>query len=276
MQTMWRRIAVTGLSMMLGTTLAANAANAAADAGYRVASKRVREGPVRCYYLSVDSERHHLFLTRGDHLDVFDLQKQQVVGTIPSTAGVHGVAVAADLGLGFTSNGGANAVTVFKLDTFAPVATVAVGAGPDALIYDPATRRVSVANAKGNSLSVIDAATNKLDATIALPGAPETAAVDGKGRLFVAIEDKNAIAAVDTRTTKLAATHSVAPASHEPAGLAIDPQAGLLFAGCHNQKVAIVDAGSGKVVGSAPIGRGHDAVAFDAQRKLLSASHGDG
>src|SRR5437763_9956524 len=129
MLTMWRCIAVTGLSMMLGTALTVHAA----DAGYRVAGKRILEGPVRWDYLSVDSERHHLFLTRGDHVDVFDLQKQQVIGTIASTAGVHGVAVAADLGLGFTSNGGANAVTVFNLDTLAPVTTVAVGSGPDAL-----------------------------------------------------------------------------------------------------------------------------------------------
>jgi len=265
----WRFMAVAGLSALFGTALAA-------DVAYRVADKHVLEGPVRWDYLSVDSQRHRLFLTRGDHVDVFDLERQQVVGAIAGTQGVHGVALAADLGLGFTSNGAANSVTVFKLDTLAPVATVAVGKGPDALVYDPATRHVFVANAKDDSLSVIDAATWKLDATIPLPGAPETAVVDGKGKLFIALEDKNAIAEIDTRKQKLLATHSVAPLCDEPAGLAIDLQARLLYAGCHNQKLVVVDARTGKVVGSAPIGHGNDAVTVDQERKLVFASNGDG
>lgn len=272
MHTMRRRAAAAGLFTLLGTTLAAHAG----DSGYRVTDKRVLDGPVRWDYVSMDSGRHHLFLTRGDHVDVYDVQKREVVGTIPSTPGVHGVAVAADLGLGFSSNGAANDVTVFRLDTLGPIATVAVGAGPDSLVYDTATRRVFVANGKADSLSVIDAATKKVEGTIALPGAPETAVVDGKGRLFVALEDRNAIAEIDTDKLKLVAEHRVATVCEEPAGLAIDPQAGLLYAGCHNRKLAVVDARSGRVVGSAPIGRGNDAVAVDLQRKLVFASNGDG
>lgn len=272
MHTMWRYLTAAGLSAMLGTTLGAHAG----EGSYRVMDKRVLAGPVRWDYLSVDSERHHLFLTRGDHVDVYDVRKREVVGSIPATPGVHGVAVAADLGLGFSSNGAANTVTVFHLDTLAPLATVAVGAGPDSLVYDAATHRVFVANGKANSVSVVDAVTRKIAGTIALPGAPETAVVDGKGRLFVALEDRNAIAEIDTRKLKLVAEHRVAPACDEPAGLAIDPQAGLLYAGCHNQKLAIVDARSGKVVGAVPIGRGNDAVAVDLQRKLVFASNGDG
>ncbi|MGZ3184131.1 MAG: YVTN family beta-propeller repeat protein [Telluria sp.] len=260
---------------MAAWALAAAGAGAA-DPAYRVTDKQVLDGPVRWDYLSMDSERHHLFLTRGDHVDVFDVRTHQVVGTIAGTAGVHGVAVADDLGLGFTSNGAANSVTVFKLDTLAVIGTVAVGAGPDALVYDPATRRVFVANAKGRSLTVVDAQHAKVEATIPLSDSPETAVVDGHGRLFVAIEDKATLAEVDTRQMKLVAEHSVAPVCAEPAGLAIDVQAGLLFAGCHNQKVAVVDVRSGKVVGAAPIGRGNDAVAYDAQRKLAFASNGDG
>jgi YVTN family beta-propeller protein len=267
-----RLIVVTVVLAMLGTMLAASAANPV----YQVTDKHVLDGPVRWDYLSVDSQRHRLFLTRGDHVDVFDLQRQQVVGTIRETLGVHGVAVASDLGLGFTSNGAADTVTVFKLETLSPIATVAVGKGPDALIYDPVTHHVFVANAKANSLSVIDAASNKVDATIALPGAPETAVVDEQGTLFIAIEDKNAIAEIDTRKQKLVATYSVASVCDEPAGLAIDLLARLLFAGCHNQKLAIVDARTGKVLGSAPIGRGNDAVAVDQQRNLAFASNGDG
>jgi YVTN family beta-propeller protein len=272
MHTMWGSLRAAGLLALLGTAFAAHAG----EGTYRVTDKRVLEGPVRWDYLSVDSERHHLFLTRGDHVDVYDVRKREVVGSIPATPGVHGVAVAADLGLGFSSNGAGNTVTVFHLDTLAPVATVAVGAGPDSLVYDAATHRVFVANGKAHSLSVIDAATRKVEATIALPGAPETAVVDGKGRLFVALEDRNAIAEVDTGKLKLVAEHRIASACEEPAGLAIDPQAGLLYAGCHDQKLAIVDARSGKVVGAVPIGRGNDAVAIDLQRKLVFASNGDG
>ena len=248
----------------------------AAEPAYKVSATQVLEGPVRWDYLSMDPERHHLFLTRGDHVDVYDVAQQKVVGKIGPTPGVHGVAAAPDLGRAYTSNGGSNAVTVFDLNTFATIATVPVGSGPDALVYDPATHRVFVANAKGNSLSVIDGASNRVEATIALGGAPETAVVDGKGRLFVALEDRNAIAEIDTRSMKLIARHNVAPACDEPAGLAIDPQAGKLYAGCHNQTMVIVDTATGKVAGSAPIGRGNDAIAFDAQRKLAFASNGDG
>jgi YVTN family beta-propeller protein len=270
--TMLRCLAAAGLAALSGTTLAAHAG----DGGYRVTDKRVLDGPVRWDYVSMDSERHHLFLTRGDHVDVYDVQKREVVGTIPSTPGVHGVAVAADLGLGFSSNGAANAVTVFRLDTLVPIATVAVGAGPDSLVYDTATHRVFVANGAGNSMSVIDAGTRKVVGTIALPGAPETAVVDGKGRLFVALEDRNAIAEIDTDKLKLVAERRIASVCEEPAGLAIDPQGGLLYAGCHNRKLAVVDARTGRIVGSAAIGRGNDAVAIDLQRKLVFASNGDG
>ena len=257
---------------MLGAALGVQAY----DGAYRVTDKHVLEGPVRWDYLSVDSERHRLFLTRGDRVGVYDVRKREVVGSIPSTPGVHGVAVAADLGLGFSSNGASNSVTVFKLDTLAPQANVPVGSGLDALVYDTATRRVFVANGKDNSVSVVDAATVKVERTIALSGAPETAVVDGKGRLFVALEDRNAIAEIDTRKLKLIAEHRVAPVCDQPAGLTINPHAGLLYASCHNQKLVVVDIRTGKLVGTASIGRGNDAVAIDMQRKLVFASNGDG
>jgi len=248
----------------------------AAGPGYQVVDKQVLEGPVRWDYLSMDAARHHLFLTRGDHVDVFDVVEKRVTGTIAATAGVHGVAVASDLGHGYTSNGASNNVTVFDLESFKPLATIAVGAKPDALVYDTATHRVFVANGKSNSLSVIDAQTNKVEAEIALGGGPETAVVDGAGKLFVALEDKNEVLEVDTRALKVSRRFSVAPVCDEPAGLAINVQAKLLYAGCHNQKLAMLDAQSGKVVGSAAIGHGNDAVVFDPERGLVFASNGDG
>jgi YVTN family beta-propeller protein len=248
----------------------------AADAPYRIADRQQLEGPVRWDYLSVDSARHHLFLTRGDHVDVFDTVSKSVVGQVANTAGVHGVAVADDLDRGFTSNGGGDSVTVFALSSLKEIATVQVGSKPDSIVYDPKTRRVFAANGKDMSLSVIDAASNRVVATIALHGAPETAVVDGKGHLFVALEDKNAIAVIDTETMKLVRTDDVSAVCDEPAGLAIDPASGRLFAGCHNQKMAIVDGLSGKVLAAAVIGRGNDATAYDPVRKLAFASNGDG
>lgn len=248
----------------------------AAEAGYRVAEKVVLDGPVRWDYLSLDSARHHLFLTRGDHVDVFDTESKRVTGTIAGTAGVHGVAVASDRDRGFTSNGGSDSVTVFALSTLKEIATIPVGAKPDSIVYDPKTGRVFAANGKSRDLSVIDAAGNKLVGTIALDGGPETAVVDGKGRLFVALEDRNAIAVIDTGSMKVTRQIDVAAVCDEPAGLAIDAATDRLFAGCHNQKMAIVDGITGQILAAAAIGKGNDATAYDPARKLAFASNGDG
>ncbi|HEU4372736.1 MAG TPA: YncE family protein [Telluria sp.] len=248
----------------------------AADQRYHVIARQVLEGPVRWDYLSVDSDRHHVFLTRGDHVDVFDTVSKAVVGSIAGTAGVHGVALAPERDRGYTSNGADDSVTVFVLSTLKEVATVKVGAKPDSIVYDARTGRVFVANAKDRSLSVIDAGSDKLVHTIALAGGPETAVVDGKGRLFVALEDKNAIAVIDTATMKVLHQYDVSAECDEPAGLAIDPASARLFAGCHNGKMAIVDGLTGKMLAAPAIGRGNDATAFDPVRKLAFASNGDG
>jgi YVTN family beta-propeller protein len=236
----------------------------------------VLDGPVRWDYLSVDSAHHRVFLTRGDHVDVFDAGSKAVVGSIAGTAGVHGVALAPERDRGYTSNGGSDSVTVFALSSLKEVAVVKVGAKPDAIAYESKTARVFVANAKDKSLSVIDAATNKVVGTISLPGGPETVVVDGKGMLYVAIEDKNAIAAIDSDAMKIAHVFDVASVCDEPAGLAIDPASGRLFAGCHNSKMVIVDGLTGKVLAAPAIGKGNDATAYDPAQKLAFASNGDG
>jgi YVTN family beta-propeller protein len=248
----------------------------AADAAYRVVGRQVLDGPVRWDYLSVDSARHRVFLTRGDHVDVFDAQAKSVVGTIADTAGVHGVAVGADIDRGYTSNGGADSVTVFELASLKHVATVSVGGKPDSIVYDPATRRVFVANARDKSLSVIDAVSNRMIKTISLHGTPETAVVNGRGRLFIAIEDKNAIAVVDTAAMTVLHEFDIAASCDEPAGLAIDAATDRLFAGCHNAKMAIVDGRTGKVLAAPAIGKGNDATAYDPELKRAYASNGEG
>jgi YVTN family beta-propeller protein len=266
------------LAASLATLVAAAAPQfaQAADAAYHVTGRQVLEGPVRWDYLSVNGARHQVFLTRGDHVDVFDAESKKVIGTIAHTDGVHGVAVATDLDRGYTSNGGTDSVTVFALSSLKPLATVGVGAKPDSIVYDSASKRVFVANGKDKSLSVIDAATNRVIKTIGLSGSPETAVVDGKGQLFVALEDKNAIAVVDTAAMTVLRQYDIAADCDEPAGLAIDADSDRLFAGCHNSKMAIVDGHTGKVLAAPAIGKGNDATAYDPVLKKAFASNGDG
>jgi YVTN family beta-propeller protein len=256
--------------------LAAVSSAYADELAYRVTGRQVLDGPVRWDYLAVNSLKHQVFLTRGDHVDVFDANSKTVAGTISNTAGVHGVAVANELDRGYTSNGGSDAVTVFELSTFRALATVSVGSKPDAIVYDPASKRVFVANGKGNSISVIDAASNRVVGTISLSGTPETAVVNGKGQLFIAVEDKNAIAVIDTAAMQVVRQFDIGAQCDEPAGLAIDLSSDRLFAGCHNGKMAVVDGRSGKILAAPPIGKGNDATAFDPVYKRAFASNGDG
>jgi DNA-binding beta-propeller fold protein YncE len=248
----------------------------AAAPAYHAAETLRLSGDVRWDYLSVDAASHHLFLTRGDHVDVFDTITKHVMGVIPDTHGVHGVAAAPELNRGFTSNGMDSTVTVFALDTLKVLATVATGERPDAIVYDPFTKRVFTANAKSQNLTAIDATNEKVVGSVALPGKPETAVVDGAGKLFVNIEDKNQVMAVDTQKLAVSGTFDVAAACDEPAGLAIDVMARRLFATCHNGKMAVIDADSGKVVATVPIGRSTDAAAFDSGTGLAFSSNGDG
>jgi YVTN family beta-propeller protein len=249
----------------------------AAPLNYHVTDRVHLDGDVRWDYLSFDATHHRLFITRGDHVDVFDVASKQVVGTIPDTHGVHGVALAPDLDRGFTSNGQDNAVTVFELSTLKVVAKVPVGERPDAIVYDPLTKRVFTANAKGQSLTPVDAATLHPEAAIPLAGKPEFTVVDGKGLLFVNIEDKNTIAVVDTKALRLIRTYDLSSACNEPAGLAIDRQTERLWATCHNQAMVVVDAGyGGRILQGLPTGRGSDAAVFDDKAKLGFSSNGDG
>lgn len=247
-----------------------------ADSEYHVVARQVLSGPVRWDYMAVDTAKHHVFLTRGDHVDIFDATTKSIVGTIGGTSGVHGVAVASDLNRGYTSNGATDSVTVFDLTTFAQIATVSVGGKPDSIVYDPASKHVFVANAKDRSLSVIDTTANRVLKSITLTGTPETAVVNAKGQLFVALEDKNAIAVIDTVEMTVSRHYDIGASCHEPAGLAIDAATDHLFAGCHNAKMAVVDGRTGKVLATPAIGRGNDATGYDPERNRIFASNGEG
>lgn len=251
-------------------------ASHAEDVGYHVSDRQHLDGDVKWDYLIVDAVHRHLFITHGDRVEVFDIDKKQIVGAILNTHGVHGVALAADLDRGFTSNGKDDSVTIFTLSTLKVIGSASTGKKPDGIVYDPASKRVFAANGESGSLTPVDALAGEALAAIPLGGKPEFVAVDGKGRLFVNLEDKNQLVVVDTQ--KLAVTHryDLSASCDEPAGLSIDPDTQRLFIGCHNQKMAILDANTGKILDALRIGRGNDATAYDAAAKLAFSSNGDG
>lgn len=227
-------------------------------------------------YLNIDSAARRLYISRGTHVMVVDADSGKVVGDIAGTAGVHGIALAPDLGLGFTSNGRAASVTCFDLKTLKTVRVIQpTGEGPDAILYDPFSKRVFTFNGRGQSVTAINAATGAIEGTLPLNAKPEFAATDGAGRIFVNLEDKSQIAVFGAKDLKLQATWPIAPVE-EPSGLAFDAAQGRLYSTGGNAKVAVVDVKTGKVLAAIPSGEGTDAGGFDAGNGLAYASNGAG
>jgi DNA-binding beta-propeller fold protein YncE len=266
-----KALLATFAAALVGTAFSATAGEYGLVGSYPVA------GDGGWDYLSYDATSDRLFVTRGDRVQVVNPANGHVAFEITDTPGVHGVALAPDLGKGYTSNGGDDSVTVFDMKSFATVAKIKTVGGerPDAIVYSESTKNVVTLNGKSHNASVIDAGTDRLVATIPLPGRPESAVTDSKGRLFVNIEDKNELAMIDLRTHQVGAVWPLA-ACDEPAGLALDADSGRLFVGCHNNTMLVVNSDSGHVVATLPIGQGVDANAFDAARKLVFSSQGDG
>ena len=246
----------------------------AAAPTYKVVSKIKVGGGVRWDYAYLDSADHRLYVSHGTQTEVIDTTSDKLVGTIPGTNGVHGVAVAADLGRGFTSDGGDNDVTVFDLKTLKVLNKVKTGQNPDAIIYEPVSHRVFTFNGRSKDSTAIDAKTGEvITAAIPVGGKPEFAQVDGKGHIYANIEDKNEIIEVDAKNALVTKRYSIAPCD-SPSGLAIDPK-GRLYSVCENKMMIISDPAAGKVLATAPIGGGTDGVAFD-DGYAFSANGADG
>jgi DNA-binding beta-propeller fold protein YncE len=249
---------------------------AAAGPGYHLVSKVVLGGSGGWDYVSFDSASGRLFVTHGSHVDVIDASSGGTVGAIVHTDGVHGVAIADALGRGFTSNGRTASVTVFDLRTLATIGTVTgTGADPDAIVYDPATQRVFTFDADSNTATAIDARVGVVVGKVRLGESPGYAAVDGSGHAYVNLEHADSMAEIDTRSLTVTRRWSLAPC-HSAAALAIDVQHRLLFSGCHNKTMAISDIAKGAVVGTAAIGEGVDAVAFDPATETALSANSDG
>ncbi|RDJ00127.1 YncE family protein [Dyella solisilvae] len=270
-----QRHLLSALALALVAAGSLHAADAPAANDFRVLSQLKMGGPGGWDYLNFDAQRRHLFVTRGDRVEVVDVDQNKAIGTITGTAGVHGVAINQAMHRGYTSNGQNASVTVFDLDTLKTVATVTgTGEKPDAILYDPASKHVFTFNGKGHSFSVIDPATNQVVTTVALAGKPEFAATDEAGHVYVNIEDRAELVKIDTQANKVLASWSLGTCQ-SPSGLAIDNQHHRLFSVCDNQQMAVVDAGSGKVVASVAIGEGPDAVVYDPGTAMVFSSNGE-
>ena len=227
-------------------------------------------------YLTFDPETNRLYVTRTDRVQVIDATDGTLVGEVPGLDGGHGIALVPELHRGFATSGKSDTVVVFDLQTFKTIGEpVAVGKKPDAIINDPASKHVFAFDGDGESVSVIDPATTKVIARIPLGGGPEYAAADGKGMVFVNLEDKSEILAIDTGKNIVTQHWPLAP-GESPSGLAIDPARRRLFAGCRNEQMAVLDADTGKHLAALPIGKGVDACAFDPGTGFAFASCGDG
>ena len=249
---------------------------APARASYGVIARYEIGGAGGWDYLSVDEKRHRLYVSRGDHVQIVDTLSGKVVGDVPGTAGVHGIAIAGDLGLGFTSNGRADTVTVFDLDTFTVVETVRVtGANPDAILYEPFSKRVLTFNGRSANVTAIDAKSRKVVGTLAVSGKPEFAVSDERGRVFVNIEDKNTLAVIDMATFAVSKEWPLGSCD-SPTGLAIDRGRNRLFSVCQNRRMIVVDAKSGSIVQELPIGAEVDGAEFDPSLGLAFSSNGEG
>ena len=254
-------------------TQAQKPASAPPASGYHLLKKIEVGGEGGWDYLIVDGAARRLYVSRGTRVMVFDADSGSSVGEIPDTPGVHGIAIADDLGRGFTSNGRDGSVTIFELKTLKPISKVKVGKNPDCIIYDPATHRVFAFNRGSDDVSAIEAKTGDVAAPIALGGHPEFATADGKGMVFVNLDNKSEVVAIDSKKLEVKAHWPVAPAE-DCSGMAIDRKHSRLFSVCGNKKMAVMDANTGKVVADVPIGGGPDAAGFDPETNLAFSSNG--
>jgi DNA-binding beta-propeller fold protein YncE len=223
-------------------------------------------------YLAVGPVNDWLYVSHGGQVNVLNKKTGDSIGVIENTTGVHGIAFDVNEKKGFTSNGRLNAVTVFDMNTNKVLVQVPTGQNPDAIIYEPFSKKIITCNGRSKNLSIIDPVQNKLIDSVDVGGKPETAVSDGKGKLFVNIEDKNEIVVVDTKTFKVLNHWSIAPGDG-PTGLALDKSTNRLFAGC-DKILVVIDATNGNIIDKITIGDGCDGVAFDASTKNIYTSNG--
>jgi DNA-binding beta-propeller fold protein YncE len=249
-----------------------NIATAQNKTGYKIAKTFHIASPGGWDYIAINNNK--VYVSHGTQVNILDEDTGDSVGFIPNATGVHGIAFDNDLDRGYTSNGRLNNVTVFDLKTNEILTQIATGANPDAIMYEPFAKKIITNNGRSKNLSIIDPEKNIVIDSVALDGKPEEAVSDGKGKLFVNLEDKSEIAVVDLKTFKVIDRWSLSP-GEGPSGLAIDAETKRLFSGCSDSKLLIVmDATNGKIIDKLPIGEGSDGTTFDAGKKIIFVPNG--
>jgi YVTN family beta-propeller protein len=266
---------MTARLISLLAVIAISPAMAFAQGGYHIIKKIPVPGQGGFDYLIVDDAARRLYVSHGTQVEVLDVDSGSIVGNIPNTLGVHGIALAPEHGRGFVSDGQTSTVTIFDLKTLKTLGEVPTGKKPDAIIYDPATAQVFAFNGGSDSATVISAADGKVTGTINLGGGPEFAVADGKGQVFNNLEDQSQLVKIDSRKRTVEQHWPLAPCE-APSSMAMDRPNRRLFIGCRSKIMAVVDADSGKVITTVPIGDHVDASAFDTDSRLIFNSNGEG
>ena len=243
---------------------------------YKVLKNISLEGDAGWDYLLADDATQRLYVSHGTMVQVLDLKTEKLVGSIPGTPGVHGIAIAKEFGKGFISAGRIDSVVVFDLSTLQTVAKIKTDKNPDAILYDAYSKRIFTFNGRGSSVTAIDAKTNEVVGTMTVSGKPEAAVSDGQGKIFVNIEDKSTICKFDAKSLKIDAEWPLDPGK-EPSGLAIDLKTKRLFSACGESKtIVVMDCTNGKIIASLPMGEGCDGIVYIRQDQNALASCGEG
>jgi DNA-binding beta-propeller fold protein YncE len=242
---------------------------------YHVVRQLKLGGDGRWDYITIDTAGNRLFIARQTRIMVVDPASGRLLGEIPGIDGAHGVALDYTTGHGFATAGHSGTVTMFDLRTLKVLGTHPAADDADAILYDPASKRVFTFNGDANSASVIDPVSGESVGTIPLGGKPEFGVSDGNGKLYVNIEDRGEIVEIDARDRRITRRWSLRPCT-EPTGLAIDQLHQRLFSGCHSKVMAVSDAAAGKLIATVPIGDGVDGNAFDPATRFAFSSNGEG
>jgi DNA-binding beta-propeller fold protein YncE len=269
-----KRVSKSTVAAFCLAAMSAAASRGSAQTPYKVVDHWKIGGTGGWDYLLADSPAHRLYITHTGRVEVVDTTTGKLVGAVTGFKSTHGIALDPDGKRGYISDGAGNAVAIFDRTSLAVLTTIPAGKNPDAIAYEPTTKTVWAFNGTSNNISVIDPDKKIVIATIALPGKPEFPQVDGKGTVFVNIEDKNSIVKLKAATRKVEATWTLSGCD-APSGMAIDPEHARLFSVCDGNKMAVTDAKTGKQIALAAIGAGPDAAGYDARNQLAFSSNGE-
>ena len=250
-------------------------AQAAGPSGYHLLKSIPVGGDTFWDYLKFDPSTRRLFITHGTHVVVLNVDSGKVVGDMGGMTAIHGVVLAPELSRGFVTDGGASKLWIFNLKTLKVIGSAPTDKDADGDVYDPDTKRVFTMNGDSKTSTVVDAKTGKVVGHIDLGGQPEFPVADGGGHIYANLESTSQIIEIDAHSMKILHRWPLAPGEH-PSGLAMDIQNRVLFSGCHNKMMVMMNADTGKVIATVPIGMGVDATRFDSGTRDAFSSNGDG